>query len=605
MLRGHSGAFTLAGFLLTLAGTAFAQNAGTAAPAHADGILNVGIVRYIRPSPHEPVIEPTIAALKARFGAANVATVTLTMDELTRSIRDKKVDVFIASAGFYRFNVIHGARDLVTLASRAYPDPNHGDGSVFVTLASTPFDTIESLKGSRLVAATPTGFTSLRIAQGELAARGYNPEKFFRQSFFTGPGNTEAAVEMLKSYKADTAVFRLCWLEDYLKAHPEEKNLWRVVEPKPDSGRCLASTDLYPSWIVATTPATPPAVSRIVTETLLAMPETREGQYWSVATDFSTIDNLYKTLKIGPYQFLREWSVTRFWETFRLPIFLVIGLIVGLIFHSVRVTQLVHRKTRELTEALARETELKQEAQQAGERISLLQRSGIIGQMSSMIAHELRQPLAAQDLFGKSLEKILTRAGAGEQTLSVLARMMKQTERIAAIVENVRNYAKVKTVKRTRIDLRSVVERGIASWRASGRSDKVTVKLTALEPVMIDANALEWELVVLNLIKNAAEALATTKDPTVSVSLLRNDAGNFVLTVADNGPGVPEEKLKAFGSPVTSGKTNGLGLGLSIVKSIVENHGAAIRFRNHPLGGLEVTVIIPATESEATAKDNV
>ena len=100
MLRGHSGAFTLAGFLLTLAGTAFAQNAGTAAPAHADGILNVGIVRYIRPSPHEPVIEPTIAALKARFGAANVATVTLTMDELTRSIRDKKVDVFIASAVF-------------------------------------------------------------------------------------------------------------------------------------------------------------------------------------------------------------------------------------------------------------------------------------------------------------------------------------------------------------------------------------------------------------------------------------------------------------------------------------------------------------------------
>ena len=62
MLRGHSGAFTLAGFLLTLAGTAFAQNTGTAELAHADGILNVGIVRYIRPSPHEAVIEPTIAA---------------------------------------------------------------------------------------------------------------------------------------------------------------------------------------------------------------------------------------------------------------------------------------------------------------------------------------------------------------------------------------------------------------------------------------------------------------------------------------------------------------------------------------------------------------
>ena len=93
-----------------------------------------------------------------------------------------------------------------------------------------------------------------------------------------------------------------------------------------------------------------------------------------------------------------------------------------------------------------------------------------------MIAHELRQPLAAQDLFGKSLEKILTRAGAGEQTLSVLARMMKQTERIAAIVENVRNYAKVKTVKRTHIDLRSVVagHRLVAGLRQKRQSHRET-----------------------------------------------------------------------------------------------------------------------------------
>ena len=87
MLRGHSGAFTLAGFLLTLAGTAFAQNAGTAEPADADGILNVGIVRYIRPSPHEAVIEPTIAALKARFGATNVTTVTLSLIHISEPTR--------------------------------------------------------------------------------------------------------------------------------------------------------------------------------------------------------------------------------------------------------------------------------------------------------------------------------------------------------------------------------------------------------------------------------------------------------------------------------------------------------------------------------------
>ncbi len=594
MASARRWALSLAGALT--AGLAAAAVAPEAAPdnAIAENDLYVAVVRYIRPSPHEPIIAPTVAALKTRFGAQHVHVTDLTMSELEDAIAQKKVDVFIASAGFYRFNVINGARDLATLASRDYPNPNAGDGSALVVPADSRITTFSDLYGQRVAAATPLGFTALRL-KGEVAARGYDPEHFFSEMVYTGPENTEMAVRLMKEHYVSGAVVRLCWLEDRVKKHPEEAGRWRVLEPKADGGVCQSSTALYPSWIIATTPATDPAISRLVTQVVLSMPPTDKGQYWTVATDLSSIDRLYRELKVGPFAYLNEWNLKRVWVTFQIPIVLFVFFIAALAVHSLRVTQLVHRRTAELEESLKREKRLKAEQLEASERISALQRTGLIGRISSMIAHELRQPLAAFELYGKSLAKLLERDKASEQNFTVLARMMKQAERIGAIVDNVRAYAKVSEVKRAPTDLRAVIEHAAAAWRAAGRAEFVSFVLTAPAPVWAEVSALEWELVVLNLLKNASEALAGRKDGKINVTLYEKDDGGIRLSITDNGPGLSKEKLALLGEPVESGKATGLGLGLSIVKGIVENHGARIRFFNHPLGGFAAEIDLPAS----------
>ena len=101
-------------------------------------------------------------------------------------------------------------------------------------------------------------------------------------------------------------------------------------------------------------------------------------------------------------------------------------------------TQLLLRRTAQLEEALTREKALQSQQLEAAERISALQRTGLIGRISSMIAHELRQPLAALALYGQSLRKLLEREKASPQDLTVLSRLMKQTERINANVDNER-----------------------------------------------------------------------------------------------------------------------------------------------------------------------
>ena len=582
----------LAAGILLLAGAAGAEEAAAESAPPSD--LYVAIVRYIRPSPHEPIIAPTVSALKGRFGADRVHVAEMTMTELEDAIQAKKVDVFIASAGFYRFNVINGARDLATLASRDYPNPNAGDGSAIVVPADSRITAFADLYGQRIAAPSPQGFTTLRV-KGEVAARGFDPDRFFSEMVYTGPENTEMAPQLLRRHLVDAAVFRLCALEDRLKKHPEEKGRWRVVEPRNDSGVCQTSTALYPSWIIATTPATDPAISRLVTQVVLSMPPTERGQYWTVATDLSAIDRLYRELKVGPFAYLREWSMKRVWDTFQAPILLFIFLIAALVVHSLRVTQLVRRRTAELEESLKREKRLKAEQLEASERLSVLQRTGLIGRISSMIAHELRQPLAAFELYGKSLAKLMSRDGASQQNFAVLGRMMKQAERIGAIVDNVRSYAKVSEAKRSPTDLRAVIQHAAAAWRAAGQAGSVTFVLTAPAPVWVEASALEWELVVLNLLKNSSEALACRKDGQINVTLYEKDDGGVRLAVQDNGPGLPEEKLALLGEPVESGKATGLGLGLSIVKGIVENHGARIRFLNHPLGGFAAEIDLPAS----------
>lgn len=577
---------------VTMASGVLAQNGtGTHLPDISSG-LNVAIVRYIRPSPHEPIIEPTIDALKKRFGGKRVRVTYLTMKELEEAIRNKKVDVFISSAGFYRFNVINGARDLATLASFTYPNPDKGDASSVIVRADTGFQSFSDLQAMRIAAPSAEGFTMLRV-KGELTHRGYDPDLFFSQVIYTGPDEADQSIDLLRTYRVQAAAVRLCWLEMRLREHPDEVGFWRVIEPKNDGGACQASTDLYPSWIIATTPATDPEISRIVTQTVLSMPPNSAGQYWSVSTDLSSVDRLYQGLKVGPYRYLREWNARRIWNTFQIPIVLLIFFVVGLILHCMRVTQLVNHRTAELKLALERERKLKAQQLETNAQLTTLWRTGLVGRISSMVAHELRQPLSALDLYGKALLTLLTREKASEKALAALSGIIKQTERISSIAENVRSYAGISKTRRTAINLRDVVERSIATWRSSGHAEHVAITFTAPASVRVEANALEWELVSLNLIRNASEALAGRADARIIVQLYEKDDGGVRLSVGDNGPGLSDDRLALLGDPVKSEKANGLGLGLSIVQGIVENHGARIHFYNHPLGGFVAEIDLP------------
>lgn len=616
--------------------------------------ITVGIVEYVRPAPMEPIVERSLNLLERRFGPGSVVVRRYTLAELKKAVEESRVDFFMGSAGFYRRMTAYGARPLATAVSARYPDPNRNDGAAIVVAASRKdLQSIDDLKGRRLITSSPTAFTGYHVPLGVIADAGHDPETFFGSVDFVGGGDDirESLPKLLKN-EGDVAFVRLCFLEKWLQEHPGLEHAFRVVHDVTGEGEaCRRSTPLYPAWTFASARRTDPTLSREVMKTLLSLtPDPGDGLYWSLSTDTSSVDRLFKTLRIGPYAYLREWTVKRVWEHYHAAILLFIFGVLGLILHSVRVGVLVRRRTAMLQTSLSRERALRRAAAASARRIARLEKVSALGQLSTIFAHEMRQPLGAISLYTFAVKRKLSEIlGSEDPVFAILGKIEGQTARADAIVNRVRRWAKAETPPRKTVDwvdvargalhelegakpapeLKEAAGNGKAGETGEAGASSADVVpeiiLHAPAPVMVHADPLGLELVVFNLVKNALEAAprdqASQAKGTVEVTLERTmnehgapatvlvvrnhtgpvaDADWAAVSQAGSGAGGTDAALDE--TLPASTKSEGLGLGLGIVRGFVESHAGRLLFTRHE-DGLEARVVLPAVDETDDEKD--
>lgn len=568
-------------------------------PVNVKRPVRLAIVKYVRPSPNEEIVPASVTALKQYFGEDRVQVAHLSLTELSEAIKRGDVDVFLSSAGFYRRLADEGVKSLVSAVSLSYPDPNHGEGTAIVAAADrSDIESLRDLKGGVLATSTPTAFTGLLVPYGEMMKQGIKVDGFFRETLYLGDDDAmETAPRHLLDGTADVAFLRLCFLEEWLERHPEHQGRFKVINRKDGPGEvCARSTELYPTWTVGTTKVTDPRVSRSVTQALLALkPTGTNGIYWGVATDYSSVDKLFRETRTGPYAYLNTWSLKRFIAEYWHWLMLAGVLVAGLTLHSVRVTQLVHKRTAALRQSLAELQVLKEEAQGAAQRIERLERAGVVAQLSVIFAHEMRQPLGAISLYSFGLRRMLGNGSTDTARMTdVIDRLDRQTERANEIVARVRSYAKAEQPTRVLVSLREQVDRAAADLKTTGRYSTALRVIVTDEPV-VTADPLEMELVALNLMKNALEASDAAGGAGEVVVTLFEEDERAIITVADDGGGT-RETVERLNRGLGSTKAEGLGLGLSIVRGILEAYGGRLAFSARRQGGLVARVTVPVRE---------
>ena len=217
-----------------------------------------------------------------------------------------------------------------------------------------------------------------------------------------------------------------------------------------------------------------------------------------------------------------------------------------------------------------------------------------LGQLAAGLAHELRNPLTAI----RTLVEVARSNEAGAQLdgrdLEVVD---EELSRLDATLQSFLDYARPPRLERTRIDLRDVIARTVTLIKPRAERQSVVVDIRAPEaPLTLDADAEQLRQVLLNLLLNALDALGN--GGRILVTAEPGPAKDQItLCVADDGPGISPEVHDTLFEPFTSSKPSGTGLGLTICRRIVENHGGELTARNGPEGGAEFSVLLPAIDT--------
>ncbi|MDQ2696469.1 MAG: ATP-binding protein [Pseudomonadota bacterium] len=257
----------------------------------------------------------------------------------------------------------------------------------------------------------------------------------------------------------------------------------------------------------------------------------------------------------------------------------------------------VRERTAELrasNECLQREI---RERRQAEDELIQAGKLAALGQLSAGIAHELNQPLAAMRAYADNALTFLDRQGYA-QARSNLAVIGELVGRIARITGHLKTFARKSPGRAEPVFLQRVVDYALSLMEPQIKAGSVQVVRDFPEPdVPVWGEAIRLEQVVVNLVKNALEAMQNQDRPKVLMIRIAASAGQVRLGVRDTGPGIPDAHLGQVFDPFFTTKETGegLGLGLSISNKIVREFGGSIQAGNHRDGGAVFTItLMPA-----------
>jgi PAS domain S-box-containing protein len=234
------------------------------------------------------------------------------------------------------------------------------------------------------------------------------------------------------------------------------------------------------------------------------------------------------------------------------------------------------------------------------EQVELLGRVSLLGEMTASLAHELNQPLTAIVNNATAAMQYLEQGKLDpEQLQEILTEVVGDSRRAHDIMHNVRSAIKKGSAIRGRINLNDVVKAvtHMVHLDAAAHFCKVEMSLARNLPA-IEGDPSQIQQVLINLVRNAFDAMRDTPPSGRKVEIATNYNGDGTICVAvrDYGSGIPEPTLERLFEQFFTTKEEGLGMGLAIVRSIVEAHGGSIAAENADGGGARFRFRLPTKE---------
>lgn len=220
----------------------------------------------------------------------------------------------------------------------------------------------------------------------------------------------------------------------------------------------------------------------------------------------------------------------------------------------------------------------------------------MLGEMAASIAHEVTQPLAAIVTSGEAGMRWLNREVPDlDEVRESVGQMINDARRATDIVRQLRSMAKRKEPDNAPVDLTSVVIQSIELMRREFQSHSVEILQSCEPSLWVCGDRVQLQQVIINLLMNAVQAMTGTDKArrVVEVSTRRTDDATLEVSVEDSGSGISKENASSLFTPFFTTKKEGMGMGLSICRSIVEAHGGRIWAESQENKGALMRFVLP------------
>ena len=224
-----------------------------------------------------------------------------------------------------------------------------------------------------------------------------------------------------------------------------------------------------------------------------------------------------------------------------------------------------------------------------------------LGEMSTAIAHELSQPLSAIVNFTNAAKRFLQGQEHPDKVEEILTEIGDEAVRAGEVVQRIREFSRNRSQDRETIDIHDVIQEAVAvaSLETNRRQPRIEVEFDRTLP-RLSADRVLLAQVVLNLLRNACDALDDVESSrrVVRIQTKRCADSHMRISIADNGPGIPDELGDNLFEAFVTGKRHGIGMGLSISRQIVESHGGSLNVATTSSRGTTFHIDLPILPAE-------
>jgi two-component system, LuxR family, sensor kinase FixL len=239
------------------------------------------------------------------------------------------------------------------------------------------------------------------------------------------------------------------------------------------------------------------------------------------------------------------------------------------------------------------------ESRQRREELSHMTRVATMGELTASLAHEINQPLAAILSNAQAAQRLMAMEEKDwEEINEILADIAEDDLRAGEVIRRMRTLLRKGESYPTLLDVNDLVADVLGLVRGEMILHNISLSLElSPQPLLAHGDRIQLQQVLLNLVVNALDAMKETSGRSRKLVVRTQAAGrSSEVSVQDSGAGVPADKLEEVFEPFVTTKSHGLGLGLSICRSIIQAHGGHIGCRNHSDRGVTFWFTLPVSE---------